>query len=66
MAERSKALQLTARCLSPLHGFESLPGHIRKLPVTKRNLKKNPNCCMSTLCNIIDSKRLQSVKNTRR
>ena len=30
----SKALPLTARCLSPLPGFESQPGHVRKLPVT--------------------------------
>ena len=25
---------LTARCLSPLPGFESRPGYVRKLPVT--------------------------------
>ena len=25
---------LTACCLSPLSGFESRPGHVRKLPVT--------------------------------
>ena len=30
----SKAPLLTARCLSPLLGFESRPGHVRKLPVT--------------------------------
>ena len=30
----SKAPPLTARCLSPLPGFESRPGHVRKLPVT--------------------------------
>ena len=30
----SKAPPLTARCLSPLHGFESQTGHVRKLPVT--------------------------------
>ena len=28
-----KASSLTARCLSPLPGFESRPGHVRKLPV---------------------------------
>ena len=33
-AVRSKAPPLTARCLSPLPGFESRPGHMRKLPVT--------------------------------
>ena len=27
-------LPLTANCLSPLPGFESCPGHVRKLPVT--------------------------------
>ena len=31
---KSKAPLLTARCLSPLLGFESRPGHVRKLPVT--------------------------------
>ena len=30
----SKTPPLTARCLLPLTGFESLPGHVRKLPVT--------------------------------
>ena len=30
----SKALSLTANCVSPLPGFESQPGHARKLPVT--------------------------------
>ena len=30
----SKATPLTARCLSPLPGFESRPGHVRMLPVT--------------------------------
>ena len=30
----SKAPGLTARCLSPLFGFESRPGHVGKLPVT--------------------------------
>ena len=30
----SKAPPLTVRCLSPLSGFESRPGHVRKLPVT--------------------------------
>ena len=30
----SKAPLLTARCLSPLPGLESRPGHMRKLPVT--------------------------------
>ena len=30
----SKAPPLTARCLSPLPGFESRPAHVRKLPVT--------------------------------
>ena len=29
-----KASPLTARCLSQLPGFESRPGHVRKLPVT--------------------------------
>ena len=29
-----KALPLTASCLSPLSGFESKAGHVRKLPVT--------------------------------
>ena len=31
---RSKALPLTASCLSPLPGFESCLEHVRKLPVT--------------------------------
>ena len=31
---RSRALPLTASCLSPLSSFESHPGHVRKLPVT--------------------------------
>ena len=30
----SKAPPLIARCLSPLPGFESQPGHVGKLPVT--------------------------------
>ena len=30
----SKALPLTASCLSLLSGFESHPGHVRQLPVT--------------------------------
>ena len=30
----SKAPPLTVRCLSPLSGFESRSGHVRKLPVT--------------------------------
>ena len=30
----SKAPPLTARCLSPLPGFESRRGHVRELPVT--------------------------------
>ena len=30
----SKTLPLTASCLLPLTGFESWPGHVRKLPVT--------------------------------
>ena len=36
MAVWSKVLPLTAMasCLSPLPGFESRPGHVRKLPVT--------------------------------
>ena len=34
MAVYSKALPLTASCLSTLPGFESHPGHVRKLPVT--------------------------------
>ena len=34
MAAWSKALPLTASCLSPLHGFKSWPGHVTKLPVT--------------------------------
>ena len=29
----SEAPPLTVRCLSPLPGFESQPGHVRKLPV---------------------------------
>ena len=33
MAVWSKALPLTASCLSPLFGFESHTGHVRKLPV---------------------------------
>ena len=33
MAEWSKALPLTAGCLSPLPGLESWLGHVRKLPV---------------------------------
>ena len=34
MAVLSKALPLTDSCVSPLSGFESHPGHVRKLPVT--------------------------------
>ena len=34
MAVQSKALSLTARCLSPLAGFEYQLGHAIKLPVT--------------------------------
>ena len=34
MAVWSKALPLAANYLSPLHGFESRPRHVRKLPVT--------------------------------
>ena len=34
MAVWSKALPLTASCLSPFFGFESNPGHVRKLAVT--------------------------------
>ena len=34
MAVWSKAPPLTAHCLSPLPGFKSRPGHVRKLPVT--------------------------------
>ena len=30
----SKVPPLIARCLSPLPGFESRPGHVGKLPVT--------------------------------
>ena len=30
----AKAPPLIARCLSPQPGFESLPGHVGKLPVT--------------------------------
>ena len=30
----SKAMPLTASCLSPLPGFESQPGHVRKNSVT--------------------------------
>ena len=33
MAVWPKALPLTARCLSPQSGFETHPGHVRKLPV---------------------------------
>ena len=33
MAVWSRALTLTASCLSPLSGFEYRPGHVRKLPV---------------------------------
>ena len=36
MAVWFKALPLTASCLSPLPGFESWPGYVRKLPVTWR------------------------------
>ena len=34
MALRSKALPLTASCLSQPPGFKSQPGHVRELPVT--------------------------------
>ena len=34
MAVWSKAPPLTARCLSPLPGFEIRPGHVGKLPLT--------------------------------
>ena len=34
MAVWSQAQPLTARCLSPLPGFESWSGHMRELPVT--------------------------------
>ena len=34
MAVWSEASPLTVRCHSPLPGFESRPGHVRKLPVT--------------------------------
>ena len=34
MAEKSKVPPLTAHYLLPLPGFESRPGHVRKLPVT--------------------------------
>ena len=34
MAVWSKALPLTASCLSPLPGFESKSGCVRRLPVT--------------------------------
>ena len=34
MTEWSKALPLTARCLSSQSMFESWPGHVRQLPVT--------------------------------
>ena len=34
MAVWSKVPLLTARCPSPLPGFESRPGHVRKFPVT--------------------------------
>ena len=34
MAVWSKVSPVTACCLSPLPGFESRPGHVRKLPVT--------------------------------
>ena len=35
MDEWSKELPLTASCLSPLPGFESRPGHVRRLPRTR-------------------------------
>ena len=34
----SKELPLTASCLSPLSGFESRPGQVRKLPGTWRQV----------------------------
>ena len=34
MAVWSKAPPLITHCLSPLPGYESRPGHVRKLPVT--------------------------------
>ena len=34
MVKWSKSLPLTARCLSPLPGFDSQPVHVRKFPVT--------------------------------
>ena len=34
MAVWSKASPLTASCPAPLSGFESHPGHVRKLPVS--------------------------------
>ena len=34
MAVLSKALPLAARSLSPLLGFETRPGHVRKLSLT--------------------------------
>ena len=34
MAKWSKALPLIAHCFSPLSGFKSQLGHVRKLPVT--------------------------------
>ena len=34
MAVWSRMLPLTARCLSPLPGYQSQPGHVRKFPVT--------------------------------
>ena len=34
LAVWSKVLPLSARCFSPLFGFESRPGHVRELPVT--------------------------------
>ena len=34
MAMWYKALPLTSPCLSPLHGFDYWPGHVRKLQVT--------------------------------
>ena len=33
MAEQSKGPQLTSHCLSPMPGFESRAGHVRKFPV---------------------------------
>ena len=41
MAGWTKALPLTASCLLPLPGFESQPGHVRKLPGTARFSKGN-------------------------